>query len=223
MDIFSLINYKCIIIIIILVLFNILNKNYNLIKMNDNNNNNNNNYDNTIYFYDETGIKTKKEHIFLNNYDPAKFVANDNFTYITSEHYYQAHKFDDYDENPDHKAKFEEIRSKLTPDETKKLAHKYEKASDSKFNSKRWHDGYKETIMKKALIYKFSQNKDMLERLVQTGKAKLVEESNNDLYWGGLVDGSKNRLGDLLMELRDNYVKDGVIYIEGSGLEKIKF
>ena len=75
--------------------------------------------------------------------------------------------------------------------------------------------------MKRGLVYKFSQNKDLLERLLQTGDSKLVEASNKDAYWGGMLPDSKNRLGDLLMELRDNYKKDGAVFLEGSDIEKI--
>jgi predicted NAD-dependent protein-ADP-ribosyltransferase YbiA (DUF1768 family) len=86
----------------------------------------------------------------------------------------------------------------------------------------KWHNGYKDHIMKKGLVYKFSQNPDLLKRLVDTGKAKLVEASYKDAYWGGMLPESKNMLGNMLAILRDNYVKDGLIYIEGSGLEPIK-
>ena len=39
--------------------------------------------------------------------------------------------------------------------------------------------------------------------LISTGKAKLIEDSHRDMYWGGALPGSKNMLGVLLMELRD--------------------
>jgi len=42
------------------------------------------------------------------------------------------------------------------------------------------------------------------EILLGTGDAKLVEHTENDSYWGDGGDGSgKNRLGILLMRLRD--------------------
>jgi predicted NAD-dependent protein-ADP-ribosyltransferase YbiA (DUF1768 family) len=85
-----------------------------------------------------------------------------------------------------------------------------------------WHNGYKDYIMKRGLIYKFSQNADLLNRLVETGKAKIVEASYKDPYWGGMLPDSKNMLGELLGKLRDNYARDGLILIEGSGLEPIK-
>jgi predicted NAD-dependent protein-ADP-ribosyltransferase YbiA (DUF1768 family) len=75
--------------------------------------------------------------------------------------------------------------------------------------------------MKRALVLKFSQNKDMLDKLLETGNARLVEASQKDPYWGGMLPDSKNRLGNMLAELRDNYRKDRKVYIEGSGLEPV--
>jgi predicted NAD-dependent protein-ADP-ribosyltransferase YbiA (DUF1768 family) len=51
--------------------------------------------DNTIYFYDAESDLVKKEHFFLNNFDPSEFIGEDGFKYPTSEHYYQCYKFDD--------------------------------------------------------------------------------------------------------------------------------
>jgi ribA/ribD-fused uncharacterized protein len=101
----------------------------------------------------------------------------------------------------------------------KKLARKYEK--ETSFNKEKWQNGYKDVVMKRALMFKFSQNKDLLDKLLLTDNARLVEASNKDAYWGGLLPDSKNKLGDMLAELRDNYRKDKKIYIEGSGLEDI--
>jgi len=63
-----------------------------------------------IYFYDVETEFVKKEHIFLNNFEPSPFIADDFFTYPTVEHYYQCHKFDNFEEHPEFKAIFEEIR-----------------------------------------------------------------------------------------------------------------
>jgi predicted NAD-dependent protein-ADP-ribosyltransferase YbiA (DUF1768 family) len=39
--------------------------------------------------------------------------------------------------------------------------------------------------------------------LLQTGDAEIIEHTKNDKYWGDGGNGSgKNRLGELLMELR---------------------
>jgi len=173
--------------------------------------------DEIIWFYDETGEKSKPEHQFLNNYEPCEFLADGDFKYTSTEHYYQAHKFSESND-PELDGYFNEVREQGTADKAKKLARKYQKSE--KFNNEVW-ETRKDNVMRKALVYKFSQNMDLLDRLVKTGNARLSEESKRDFYWGGLMEGSKNMLGIMLMELRDNYVKEGKVFLEGSGLEKI--
>ena len=75
--------------------------------------------------------------------------------------------------------------------------------------------------MKRGLIYKFSQHPDLLKKLLDTGNSKIVEASYKDPYWGGILPGSLNKLGIFLCELRDNYVKNNLIYIDGSGIDPI--
>lgn len=170
-----------------------------------------------IWFYDETGEKSKKENMFLNNFELSDFYADDNFKYISAEHYYQAHKFKGY-EHPEFEKYFLEVRSAESPLKSKKLARAYQK--EPKFNNELW-DKNKDIVMKKALIYKFSQNKNLLDRLINTGTAELREESKRDKYWGGLLEDSQNKLGFMLAELRENYKKEGKVFLEGSGLEKV--
>ena len=76
--------------------------------------------------------------------------------------------------------------------------------------------------MKRALTYKFSQHKDLLVKLLETKNAVLKEESLKDKYWGGLIEGSSNRLGAMLMELRSNYNNTKTVFLEGSGLDPVK-
>ena len=175
----------------------------------------------TIYFYDNETDLVKKEHIFLNNFDPSPFLDDQNLSFFSVEHYYQvydftniqAHKFDDFSKEHFQSA-FEEIRSIIfyirtaeTPLICKKAARKYEDQFKEIWDKEAWQCGRKETIMKKGLIFKFTQNPDLLERLLLTGDSLLIEASNKDPYWGGMLPDSKNRLGLLLMELRDNYNK----------------
>ncbi len=63
-----------------------------------------------IYTYDAVTDLVKEEHIFLNNFDPSEFIADDGFKYPTVEHYYQCHKFDNFEDKVEFKAAFEEIR-----------------------------------------------------------------------------------------------------------------
>lgn len=65
-------------------------------------------------------------------------------------------------------------------------------------------EAVKDQVMLDALCAKFTQHDDLRVILLGTGDAKLVEHTVNDSYWGDGGDGSgKNRLGQLLMRLRD--------------------
>ena len=58
--------------------------------------------------------------------------------------------------------------------------------------------------MLEAVRAKFTQHEDLRAILLGTGNAKLVEHTENDSYWGDGGDGSgKNRLGQILMRVRD--------------------
>ena len=61
----------------------------------------------------------------------------------------------------------------------------------------------KDSVMLHALRAKFDQHPDLATMLLGTGSCKLVEDSPYDPYWGGRPPGSKNRLGELLMRVRD--------------------
>lgn len=83
-----------------------------------------------------------------------------------------------------------------------------------------WND-IKEDVMKQALMYKFNQNQELREILLQTKtktntnkntnintnkqKTELIEYSPRDTYWGTYWNkNGKNRLGILLENLRDD-------------------
>jgi len=73
-------------------------------------------------------------------------------------------------------------------------------------------DSHRIPAMLAGLRAKFTQNNSLLEKLLATGDAKLVEGNNwNDRYWGmvqlnganGLVWVGENHLGKLLMQVRE--------------------
>jgi ribA/ribD-fused uncharacterized protein len=65
-----------------------------------------------------------------------------------------------------------------------------------------WNDTKVER-MRQVLKAKFDQHRDLAEKLVATGDAALIEESNMDAFWGiGKKGNGKNMLGVLLMEIR---------------------
>lgn len=146
-----------------------------------------------IYFY-----SPRNEYGFLSNFYWSKFVL-DGFTWHTSEHYYQAMKF----EGTKH---YEIIRDlALTP----------KQAAIAGRNPKRplrsdW-EQVKDDVMRLALICKFGYNKHLRWMLVDTYPSYLIENSPVDYYWGcGRNNTGKNRLGELLVEVRDLFICNGI-------------
>lgn len=108
----------------------------------------------------------------------------------TTEHYFQAQKF----AGTEHEAK---IRKAKTPMIAARMGR------DRKRPLRRDWESVKVSIMRDAVLAKFTQHLDIREVLLSTGDAKLVERTTNDSYWGDGGDGSgKNMLGILLMDVR---------------------
>ena len=62
----------------------------------------------------------------------------------------------------------------------------------------------KDDIMRRAVYAKFTQNKEIRDILISTGKETIIEKTTNDYYWGCGQDGSgRNMLGIILMETRE--------------------
>ena len=60
-----------------------------------------------------------------------------------------------------------------------------------------------------ALYAKFTQHEGLMKMLLDTGDCKLVKHTSQDSYWGDGGDGSgQNKLGKLLMKLRDELKKE---------------
>ena len=109
----------------------------------------------------------------------------------TSEHYFQAQKF----VGTPH---VEEIRQARTPGMAARMGR------SRKRPLRRDWERVKEQVMYRALEAKFTQHEALREALLATGTARLIEHTDRDAYWGDGGDGSgKNRLGALLMKLRD--------------------
>lgn len=67
-------------------------------------------------------------------------------------------------------------------------------------------EGIKESIMEELLRSKFDNNELIREKLLATGEA-FLEEGNTwrDREWGVYNGQGKNKLGFLLMKVRDSY------------------
>lgn len=114
-------------------------------------------------------------------------------TWPTSEHYFQARKFDD-----DHVQRL--IRKAESPMTAAQLgrSREYPLRTD-------W-EAVKDDVMREAVRLKVSQHADVRDTLLSTGQADIIEHTVNDSYWADGGDGSgKNMLGKILMEIREEW------------------
>lgn len=134
--------------------------------------------------------KTKGEHGCFSNFSKHPFKLKGHI-WPTSEHYYQAQKFAGTEhENEIRLAKSAWVAAKQGRERHRQLRKDWE--------------SIKEQVMYDALKAKFTQNEHCKEVLLSTGDMKIVEENSTDYYWGEGANGKvKNRLGILLMRLRD--------------------
>lgn len=124
-------------------------------------------------------------------------VMIDGKTWPTSEHYFQAQKF----ENAEYR---EKIRHEKSPMIAARLGR------SRKHKLRRDWESVKDNVMRKALHAKFTQHENLREMLLDTGGAEIVEHTSKDKYWGDGGDGrGRNMLGRLLMELRSELAMIG--------------
>lgn len=124
---------------------------------------------------------------FLSNFVPAR-VKLDDVEYPTVEHAYQAAKTTDQKQRG-------LVKLAVTPGQAKRLGRRVTIRDD-------W-ESVKEDVMLDLLRQKF-QYPQYKKDLLETGDAYL-EETNywNDEYWGVCNGKGKNRLGTLLMKVRE--------------------
>jgi ribA/ribD-fused uncharacterized protein len=130
---------------------------------------------------------------FLSNFAPPGFALR-NLWFPTNEHFYQAAKC------PEERVWFDKIRRASGPGAAKRLGRAAPVRDD-------WEE-VKEAIMLQGLRLKFSdqhhENTHAKNQLLATGDAYL-EETNTwgDTYWGVCQGLGENRLGVLLMQVRE--------------------
>jgi ribA/ribD-fused uncharacterized protein len=126
----------------------------------------------------------------FSNFSPHP-ISLDGERWPTSEHYFQAQKFED-------PAVRKRIRQCRSPMDAALMGR------DRKLKLRRDWESVKDAVMHKAVTAKFSQHVDMRELLLSTGDARLVEHTGNDAYWGDGGNGrGRNKLGQILMRVRD--------------------
>jgi len=118
-------------------------------------------------------------------------------TWPTSEHYFQAQKFQDAEYR-------ERIRKNRSPAIAARMGRSRKQPLRGDWES------VKVEIMRTALDAKFAQHEELAALLLATGEAAIVEHTERDSFWGDGGDGSgKNILGKLLMQIRDELRKKG--------------
>ena len=110
----------------------------------------------------------------------------------TTEHYFQAQKFPEGEHQ-------DAIRQEPSPMIAARMGR------DRKRPLRPDWDAVKDSVMREAVLAKICQHEEVRALLLSTGKARLVEHTANDSYWADGGDGTgRNRLGEILMELRDH-------------------
>lgn len=129
-----------------------------------------------------------------------KRIKFDNKVYPSTEHIYQMLKSD----NP---IWHEIIQNENDPLKTKSLARKHlskkeENIEKSIFKIREdWENDFQLEVMEVILLLKFSQNKEIRDKLLAT--EGYIEERNDwgDIFWGTYLGNGKNNLGLLLMKI----------------------
>ena len=143
----------------------------------------------------ETIINFDEKYAFLSNFFYAPFVYEDNI-YPTNEHFFQAMKT----LNPEERRKIAEAK---TPGVAKRLGRKVQLRED-------W-EKVKIDIMRRGIELKFKAHIHLIEKLIETGNADLIEGNTwHDNFWGICLcpkcqGRGQNHLGRLLMETRERF------------------
>ncbi len=118
-------------------------------------------------------------------------VEYDGILWMTSEHAYQAAKFDD-------KNLIEEVRNAKSAHDAFVIARSYDdkKRSD-------WMD-IRVEVMEKIVRAKLQQHKYIQDKLLGTDNKEIIENSPVDSFWGwGPNKDGENHLGKIWMRLRE--------------------
>ena len=140
----------------------------------------------------DTINRFRDEYFFLSNFYPAP-VKYEGITYANSEAAFQAQKCAD---------KKDRMRfAALSAGDAKRLGRRVSLRSD-------W-EAVKIEIMKEIVHSKFTQNDDLKEKLIALQDVYL-EEGNDwgDRIWGTVRGSGQNLLGKILMEVRDELIRE---------------
>jgi ribA/ribD-fused uncharacterized protein len=133
----------------------------------------------------------------FSNFAKYGFYA-DGLFWQTSEHYFQAQKFNYASKDDRVWKQFDAIQQAETPKEAARLGRDITVPLYQHWNDVR------DAVMYRALLYKFEAYPRLKALLLSSGQEEIIENSPVDWYWGCGSDGyGKNKLGKLLMRLRE--------------------
>jgi ribA/ribD-fused uncharacterized protein len=134
--------------------------------------------------------KSNPDYFCFSNFYRRKVII-DGKEWRTTEHYYQATKFED-------ESIQEAVRACKTPREAADMGR--DKTLPLRAN---WEE-IKYRVMYTAVYAKFDQHKDLKLKLLNTHSEEIIEASLKDSIWGTGPDGKgANALGKILMRVRD--------------------
>ena len=137
------------------------------------------------------------DYAFLSNFFPTA-VTYKGITYQSSEHAYQAQK-------ATHRSDHDLIMEAYSPARAKRLGKTIKIRGD-------WLE-VRVRIMEEIVRAKFDQHKDLADLLVATNPQKLAEGNNwGDQFWGTVNGLGLNRLGIILMKVRDELIRAREVY-----------
>jgi ribA/ribD-fused uncharacterized protein len=145
---------------------------------------------------------------YLHNYYPAEITV-DHQVWPTAEHYYQGMKF--VKEAPEIA---EQIRCIPSPTLAFDMGQRrdFPLCSDWDTEFSRGEGNVtrrKLEIMRQAIKAKFDQHVELRNQLIRTQGRRIRERSTPDAFWGEGEDGlGENKFGELLMELRQEYLEN---------------
>jgi len=130
------------------------------------------------------------QYYLFSNYSslPVKYKS---VTYPTSEHAYQAAKFEN------NKEISTAIKNAQSPSEAKRISTEYKN-----LERKNW-EKIKLQTMSEIIHEKAKQHAEVQRKLLETGDAQILENSE-DYFWGrGKDDSGQNHLGKIWMQIRE--------------------
>lgn len=147
----------------------------------------------SIRFYNTTDVP----YGVLSNFAKYGFYA-DGLFWHTTEHYFQAQKYNYVSKDDRVWQRFDAIQQAATPKIAAQLGR------DTSVPMLPYWNDVRDAVMYQALKYKFTAYPRLQKLLIATEQEEIIEDSKVDWYWGCGGDGfGKNKLGKLLMRLRE--------------------